>query len=72
MGKKILQINKKLIFKTIMYVFFTLVFSLVEPILNMSRVGNASPKNSFKITRNTLDHLQREGFTKSLADMFAA
>ncbi len=70
MGKKILQINKKLIFKTIMYVFFTLVFSLVEPISNMSRVGNASPKNSFKITRNTLDHLQREGFTKSLADMF--
>ena len=36
----------------------------------MSRVSFASPLNSFKVTRNTLDHLQREGFSKALTAMF--
>ncbi|MDP7175813.1 MAG: LptA/OstA family protein [SAR324 cluster bacterium] len=36
----------------------------------MSQVSFAAPANSFKITRNTLDHLQREGFTKALTTMF--
>ena len=45
-------------------------FVLTETIWNVSHVVQASPTNTFKITRNTLDHLQREGFTKKLTAMF--
>ncbi len=42
----------------------------VESKWSLNHIGFASPKNNFKITRNTLDHLQREGFTKALTEMF--
>jgi len=45
-------------------------FATLEPVWNMSRVSFAAPANSYKITRNTIDHLQREGFSKALAGMF--
>ena len=57
-------------FKIISAVLLLLCFAVAEPVWNKSRVNFASPANSFKITRNTLDHLQREGFTKSLTAMF--
>ena len=42
----------------------------IEPKWSLIHMSFASPKNNFKITRNTLDHLQREGFTKALTEMF--
>ena len=57
-------------FKIISVVLLLLGSATTEPLWNMSQVGFALPTNSFKITRNTLDHLQREGFTKALTSMF--
>jgi len=65
-----LHMSKRISFKIISAVLLLLCFAVAEPVWNMSRVSFASPANSFKITRNTLDHLQREGFTKSLTTMF--
>ena len=62
--------SKRISFQIIRTVLLLFCFSAAEPVWNKSRVSFASPSNSFKITRNTLDHLQREGFTKSLAAMF--
>ena len=62
--------SKQISFKIISVVLLLLCFVVAEPVWNKSRVSFASPANSFKITRNTLDHLQREGFTKSLTTMF--
>ena len=42
----------------------------IDPNWRLNHIIFASPKNNFKITRNTLDHLQREGFTKALTEMF--
>ena len=57
-------------FKIISVVLLLLGSATTEPLWNMSQVSFAAPANSFKITRNTLDHLQREGFTKALTTMF--
>ena len=57
-------------FKIISVVLLLLGSATTEPLWNMSQVSFAVPTNSFKITRNTLDHLQREGFTKALTSMF--
>ena len=65
-----LQMSKQKIFKIITIFLLLLCFTALEPAWNISRVSFASPTNAFKITRNTLDHLQREGFTKALATMF--
>ena len=65
-----LHMSKRISFKIISAVLLLLCFAVAEPVWNKSRVNFASPANSFKITRNTLDHLQREGFTKSLTAMF--
>ena len=62
--------SKQKIFKIITIFLLLLCFTALEPAWNISRVSFASPTNAFKITRNTLDHLQREGFTKALATMF--
>ena len=50
-----------------------LFFSLVttEQVWNLSQVSLASPAGGFKITRNTLDHLQREGLSKALTSMLS-
>ncbi len=56
--------------KIVAVVLLLLSFVATEPAWNVSRVSLASPANAFKVTRNTLDHLQREGFTKSLTAMF--
>ncbi len=50
-----------------------LFFSLVttEQVWNLSQVSLASPSGGFKITRNTLDHLQREGLSKALTSMLS-
>ena len=50
-----------------------LFFSLVttEQVWNLSQVSLASPAGGFKVTRNTLDHLQREGLSKALTSMLS-
>ena len=50
-----------------------LFFSLVttEQVWNLSQVSFASPAGGFKVTRNTLDHLQREGLSKALTSMLS-
>ena len=50
-----------------------LFFSLVttEQVWNLSQVCLASPAGGFKVTRNTLDHLQREGLSKALTSMLS-
>ncbi|SUZ88214.1 uncharacterized protein METZ01_LOCUS41068 [marine metagenome] len=65
-----LQMSLRKSFKIISVVLLLLGSATTEPLWNMSQVSFAAPANSFKITRNTLDHLQREGFTKALTTMF--
>ena len=50
-----------------------LFFSLVttEQVWNLSQVSLASTAGGFKVTRNTLDHLQREGLSKALTSMLS-
>ena len=50
-----------------------LFFSLLstEQVWNLSQVSLASPAGGFKVTRNTLDHLQREGLSKALTSMLS-
>ncbi len=50
-----------------------LFFSLVttEQVWNLRQVSLASPAVGFKVTRNTLDHLQREGLSKALTSMLS-
>ena len=50
-----------------------LFFSLVttEQAWNLSQVSLASPAGGLKVTRNTLDHLQREGLSKALTSMLS-
>ena len=50
-----------------------LFFSLVttEQVWNLSQESLASPARGFKVTRNTLDHLQREGLSKALTSMLS-
>ena len=57
--------------KIISALLLLLGFLATEPAWKVSRVSFASPLNSFKVTRNTLDHLQREGFSKALTAKFA-
>ena len=57
--------------KIISALLLLLGFVATEPAWKVSRVSFASPLNSFKVTRNTLDHLQREGFSKALTAKFA-
>jgi len=57
--------------KIISALLLLLGFVATEPAWKVSRVSLASPLNSFKVTRNTLDHLQREGFSKALTAKFA-
>ena len=46
------------------------IFLETESEWSLNNIVLASSKNNFKITSNTLDHLQREGFTKALTEMF--
>ncbi len=70
MKQMTLQMSLRKSFKIISVVLLLLGSATTEPLWNMSQVSFALPTNSFKITRNTLDHLQREGFTKALTTMF--
>jgi|TARA_B100001971_G_scaffold62089_1_gene57097 lipopolysaccharide transport protein LptA len=70
MKQMTLQMSLRKSFKIISVVLLLLGSATTEPLWNMSQVSFAAPANSFKITRNTLDHLQREGFTKALTTMF--
>ena len=56
--------------KIISALLLLLGFVATEPAWKVSRVSLASPLNSFKVTFNTLDHLQREGFSKALTARF--
>ena len=49
---------------SVVLLFFSLVTT--EQVWNLSQVSLASPAGGFKVTRNTLDHLQREGLSKAL------
>jgi len=52
---------------------FLLLFSIVatEPVWNLGQASFAGPVSGYEITRNTLDHLQREGFSKALTEMLS-
>ncbi|MBT5833311.1 MAG: hypothetical protein HOH83_00670 [Deltaproteobacteria bacterium] len=52
---------------------FLLFFSIatIEPAWNYRQASLAAPASGFEITRNTLDHLQREGFSKALTEMLS-
>ncbi|MDE0787769.1 MAG: hypothetical protein OSB06_03755 [SAR324 cluster bacterium] len=52
---------------------FLLFFSIAttEPAWNYRQASLAAPVSGFEITRNTLDHLQREGFSKALTEMLS-
>jgi len=52
---------------------FLLCFSIAatEPAWNYRQASLAAPASGFEITRNTLDHLQREGFSKALTEMLS-
>jgi lipopolysaccharide transport protein LptA len=52
---------------------FLLFFSIAttEPPWNYRQASLAAPASGFEITRNTLDHLQREGFSKALTEMLS-
>lgn len=61
--------------RKIKYIFsvFLLFFSIAttEPAWNYRQVSLAAPASGFEITHNTLDHLQREGFSKALTEMLS-
>lgn len=61
--------------RKIKYIFsvFLLFFSIAttEPAWNYRQASLAAPVSGFEITRNTLDHLQREGFSKALTEMLS-
>lgn len=67
----VLQMPKRKTIKILSAVL--LFFSLVttEQVWNLSQVSLASPAGGFKVTRNTLDHLQREGLSKALTSMLS-
>jgi len=68
---KFLKVNR-CNYSTIKIIFTVFLLQIVfqfESKLSLNQVF-AAPSNTFKITRNTLDHLQREGFTKALTKMF--
>ena len=52
---------------------FLLFFSIAttEPAWNYRQASLAAPASGFEITQNTLDHLQREGFSKALTEMLS-
>jgi len=52
---------------------FLLFFSIAttEPAWNYRQASLAAPVSGFEITQNTLDHLQREGFSKALTEMLS-
>ena len=52
---------------------FLLFFSIAttEPAWNYRQASLAAPASGYEITRNTLDHLQREGFSKALTEMLS-
>ena len=57
----------------IIFSAFLLFFSIVstEPAWNFKQASFASPISGYEITRNTLDHLHREGFTRMLTEMLS-
>ena len=61
--------------RKIKYIFsvFLLFFSIAttEPAWNYRQASLAAPASGFEITQNTLDHLQREGFSKALTEMLS-
>tara|TARA_B110000902_G_scaffold264789_1_gene347197 strand:+ start:6274 stop:7527 length:1254 start_codon:yes stop_codon:yes gene_type:complete len=61
--------------RKIKYIFsvFLLFFSIAttEPAWNYRQASLAAPASGFEITHNTLDHLQREGFSKALTEMLS-
>ena len=61
--------------RKIKYIFsvFLLFFSIAttEPAWNYRQASLAAPASGYEITRNTLDHLQREGFSKALTEMLS-
>ena len=52
---------------------FLLFFSIAttEPVWNYRQASLAAPASGFEITLNTLDHLQREGFSKAQTEMLS-
>lgn len=52
---------------------FLLFFSIAatEPAWNYRQASLAAPVSGYEITRNTLDHLQREGFSKALTELLS-
>ena len=52
--------------KTLFSIVLLLSVLAVDPFLNSKMVIHAMPARGFKVTPNTLDHLQREGFSNKI------
>ena len=46
-------------------------FFTTQQVWDLGQVSFASPARGLKVTRNTLDHLQREGLSKALTSMLS-
>ena len=57
----------------IIFSAFLLFFSIAatEPTWNYRQASLAAPASGYEITLNTLDHLQREGFSKAFTEMLS-
>ncbi|MBC8258591.1 MAG: hypothetical protein H8E38_06205 [SAR324 cluster bacterium] len=62
---------KQLIFKTLPVLLFFFSLVVTEPAWNLNQKSFSSPNSGYKITRNTLNHLQREGFSKTLTGLLS-
>ena len=52
--------------KTLFYILLSFSVLTMEPFLKPNQVIHAMPATGFKVTRNTLDHLLREGFSNKI------
>ena len=63
-----LKRKAKMIF-SVFLLFFSI--AVTEPAWNYRQASLAAPASGYEITRNTLDHLQREGFSKAFTEMLS-
>ena len=52
--------------KTLFYILLSFSVLTMEPFSKPNQVIHAMPATGFKVTRNTLDHLLREGFSNTI------
>ena len=57
--------------KTLSVFLLFFIIAATEPAWNYRQASLAAPVSGYEITRNTLDHLQREGFSKALTEILS-